>query len=82
MEGRCLPPGSPAGEPHAGRKSLTAVPNDLFSGKALVYRPMEKGYLFYSVGVNGKDEQGRSFDDDPPGDDLVVRMPLPELKRP
>jgi hypothetical protein len=63
-------------------KYLPAVPNDLFSGKALVYRPMEKGYLFYSVGVNGKDEQGRSFDDDPPGDDLVVRMPLPELKRP
>ena len=63
-------------------KYLAAVPNDLFSGKALVYRPSEKGYLFYSVGVNGKDEQGRSYDDDPRGDDLVVRMPLPELKRP
>ena len=39
---------------------LAAVPDDLFSGKPLVYRPTEKGYLFYSVGVNGKDEGGRS----------------------
>ena len=61
-------------------KYLAAVPNDLFSGKALIYRPAKKGYLFYSVGVNGKDEGGRSYDDDPPGDDLRVRMPLPALK--
>ena len=61
-------------------KYLAAVPDDLFSGKALVYRPAEKGYLFYSVGVNGKDEGGRSFNDDPAGDDLPVSMPLPELK--
>src|SRR5262249_25376882 len=59
---------------------LAAVPGDLFSGKALVYRPAEKGYLLYSVGVNGKDEGGRWYDDDPPGDDPAVRMPLPELK--
>jgi hypothetical protein len=62
-------------------KYLAAVPTDLFSGKALIYRPSEKGYLFYSVGVNGKDEGGRWFDDDPPGDDPNVRMPLPELER-
>ena len=61
-------------------KYLAAVPDDLFSGKALVYRPTDKGYLFYSVGVNGKDEGGRSFNDDPAGDDLPVSMPLPELK--
>jgi hypothetical protein len=60
---------------------LAAVPGDLFSGKALIYRPNEKGYLLYSVGVNGKDEGGRWYDDDPPGDDPRVRMPLPELKR-
>jgi hypothetical protein len=62
-------------------KYLASVPDDLFSGKALVYRPSEDGYLLYSVGVNGKDEGGRTFDDDPAGDDLRVRMPLPELKR-
>jgi hypothetical protein len=33
------------------------------------------------VGVNGKDEGGRWYDDVPPGDDPGVRMPLPELKR-
>lgn len=61
-------------------KYLAAVPDDLFANKPLVYRPSEKGYLLYSVGVNGKDEGGRWFDDDPPGDDPNVRMPLPELK--
>ncbi len=61
-------------------KYLAAVPEDLFSGRALVYHPSEKGYLFYSVGVNGKDDGGRSYDDDPPGDDLPVSMPLPALK--
>ncbi len=61
-------------------KYLTSVPSDLFSGKALIYRPSEIGYLFYSVGVNGKDEGGRGADGNPPGDDLSVRMPLPELK--
>jgi hypothetical protein len=60
---------------------LKVVPGDIFSGKALIYRPAEKGYLFYSVGANGKDEGGHWYDDDPPGDDPRVRMPLPELKR-
>jgi hypothetical protein len=62
-------------------KYLERIPQDLFSGKALIYRPSENGYLLYSVGVNGKDDGGRGYDDDPPGDDLVVRMPLPELRR-
>jgi hypothetical protein len=60
---------------------LATIPDDLFSGKALHYRLSEMGYLLYSVGVNGKDDGGREYDDEPPGDDLVVRMPLPELKR-
>lgn len=59
---------------------LKAVPGDLFSGKPLVYRPDAKGYLLYSVGVNGQDDGGRWRDDDPPGDDLRIRMPLPPLK--
>jgi hypothetical protein len=60
---------------------LPSVPNDLFSGKALIYRPSDQGYLLYSVGVNGRDEEGRTFDDSPQGDDVSVHMPLPELKR-
>ncbi|HEV3437375.1 MAG TPA: hypothetical protein VG122_08450, partial [Gemmata sp.] len=61
-------------------KYLAIVLDDLFSGKALIYQPSEKGYLLYSVGVNGKDEGGRWVDDEPPGDDPRVRMPLPPLK--
>ncbi len=58
---------------------LAVVPDDLFSGKALIWRPGEKGYLLYSIGVNGKDEGGRWFEDNPPGDDPRVRMPLAEV---
>jgi hypothetical protein len=54
---------------------LKRVPQDRFSGKALIYRAGKNGYLLYSVGVNGKDDGGRSYEDTPPGDDLVVRMP-------
>lgn len=62
-------------------KYLAAVPGDLFSGKALVYKRTEKGYTFYSVGVNGKDDNGQTYGDDPPGDDLGLALPLPELKK-
>ena len=60
---------------------LPRIPGDLFSGKELTYKPSEKGYLFYSIGPNGKDDGGRWYDDDPPGDDPRVRMPLPPLKK-
>jgi RNA polymerase sigma factor (sigma-70 family) len=62
-------------------KYLAEMPNDLFSGGALVYRPSGDGYLLYSVGVNGRDDDGRGADDSPPGDDPCVRMPLPEPPR-
>src|SRR5262249_25944323 len=56
---------------------LKSVPGDVFSGKELVYRLEANGFLLYSVGVNGVDEGGRWADDTPPGDDIVVRVPLP-----
>jgi hypothetical protein len=59
---------------------LASISNDIFSGKPLIFRRTEKGYLLYSVGLNGSDDEGRWTDDDPPGDDLAVRMPLPALK--
>ena len=62
-------------------KYLAAVPNDVFTDKSLIYKPGENGYLFYSVGPNGKDDGGQWFGDEPPGDDPRVRMPLPELKK-
>ncbi len=57
-------------------KYLPTVPGDLFSGKELVYRPAAGGYVLYSVGPNGKDDGGRGRDDDPAGDDVVVRVPV------
>ena len=54
---------------------LKAVPRDLFTGNALIYRPAANGYLLYSVGPNGKDDGGRGPEDQPQGDDIVVRMP-------
>jgi len=58
-------------------KYLAEIPMDLFTGKALRYQASANGYLLYSVGPNGLDEQGRGMDDSPKGDDLSVRMPLP-----
>jgi RNA polymerase sigma factor (sigma-70 family) len=60
---------------------LNQVPDDLFSGKSLIYRPSGTGYLLYSVGINGLDEEGRDSDDTPAGDDISVRMPLLAMKR-
>jgi hypothetical protein len=62
-------------------KYLATVPGDIFNGKPLIYKPSGKGYLFYSVGPNGKDENGHWYDDVPPGDDPRVKLPLPELKK-
>jgi hypothetical protein len=65
-------------------KYLKEVPTDLFlDDKPLVYKVREKGYQFYSVGVNGKDDGGKTYGDDPPGsDDLGLALPLPEPKKP
>jgi hypothetical protein len=61
-------------------KYIERVPTDLFSGKSLVYKPTDAGYLLYSVGVNGTDDGGKTFGDDPPGDDLRIRMPSAKVK--
>ena len=59
-------------------KYLPEVPIDLFASGPLVYRPSADGYLLYSVGLNGKDDAGRSFDDTPAADDMRVQMPRPK----
>jgi hypothetical protein len=53
------------------RNYLEKIPDDLFSDKPLIYRLEAEGYLLYSVGLNGIDEDGR-------GDDVRVRVPVPE----
>ena len=57
-------------------KYLVTSPEDIFSSKSLIYRLEDKGYLLYSVGPNGTDDEGRGVDDEPRGDDLSVRMPV------
>lgn len=61
-------------------KYMAEIPKDLFTDQPLKYSKTADGYRFYSVGDNEQDEEGRSFDDDPRGDDLVVRMPVPAAK--
>jgi hypothetical protein len=78
---RCVHGNYPKSLDALAPKYLPRIPQDIFSGKPLIYRPSETGYLLYSVGPNGKDDGGRGPDDDPSGDDLVIRMPLPELKQ-
>jgi hypothetical protein len=59
-------------------KYLTEIPKDRFSDSDLIYRRERGGYLMYSVGNNGKDDDGKSIHNDPPdedGDDIVVRTP-------
>jgi len=57
-------------------KYAKAIPDDIYSGKPLIYKPTVSGYELYSVGTNGKDDGGQSLDDEPRGDDYGVRMPF------
>ncbi|MFO1093257.1 MAG: hypothetical protein U0992_08070 [Planctomycetaceae bacterium] len=53
---------------------LAEVPVDPCGGGAYIYKPADGGFLLYSVGANLQDDGGRSFDDNPKGDDLVLRV--------
>ncbi len=60
---------------------LKSIPQDGFTNKPLQYQPQKAGYLLYSVGANGKDDQGqRPSAANPNADDLALRVPSqPEL---
>jgi hypothetical protein len=62
-------------------KYVPQVPLDHFSGKPLAYQPVGNGFLLYSIGPNGKDDDGQWITDTPPGDDVNVRWPLPKLAK-
>jgi hypothetical protein len=59
-------------------KYLAKIPDDLFSGRPLTYQLEDKGCLLYNVGPNGIDDMGHSAEDDPRGDDISVRLPVPK----
>lgn len=56
---------------------LKQVPHDTFSGEELIYLPSEKGFLLYSVGVNGRDDEGMGYGEGNGTDDLNIRIPQP-----
>lgn len=56
-------------------KYCSEVPPDRFSGKPLHYVRQADGFLLYSVGKNAKDDGGRGGNFQPPGDDIVLRIP-------
>jgi len=53
---------------------ISEIPADVFSGRPLIYKRTEKGYLLYSVGENMKDDGGVE-DKDADKDDIAVRVP-------
>ncbi len=66
-------------------KYLPTVPQDIYTNADLIYRPAAAGYLFYSVGPNRIDDQGRDKHSEIDGDDLAVEMPAkepPPVKKP
>ena len=54
---------------------IDEMPFDPFSGVPFRYITEPEGYLLYSVGPNGIDEDGRGSGDIPRGDDIRRRMP-------
>lgn len=55
-------------------KYVPKVPQDLFSGKPIRYSRSEAGCVVYSVGQNGKDDNGRGYNSSPQGDDIGIRL--------
>lgn len=53
---------------------IAEIPVDPCCGTAFVYRPTEGGFVLYSVGTNLTDDGGRGYDDEPRGDDIVLRV--------
>ena len=68
----------PAKLEESAPKYITSIPDDLFANKPLIYRLEGKGFVLYSVGPNGIDDDGRTTEDEPRGDDLAIRLPIPE----
>jgi hypothetical protein len=75
--------GYPEDLPSLEKALSITIPPDLCNGQPLTYSKTKDGYFFYSVGTNGIDQGGKSWNDPPldtsgtKADDLIIRMPLP-----
>jgi hypothetical protein len=56
---------------------ISRVPNERYSEKPLVFKRQGTGFLVYSVGSNGVDDGGKTFDSNPRGDDITIQIPVP-----
>ncbi len=56
-------------------KYIASVPTDPCTAERLRYEWRVDRFLLFSRGTNGVDEDGRSFDDKPPGDDIGLQIP-------
>jgi hypothetical protein len=56
-------------------KYIASVPTDPCTVEPLRYEWRVDRFLLFSRGTNGVDEDGRSFDDKPPGDDIGLQIP-------
>jgi hypothetical protein len=54
---------------------LGEIPHDAFTGRELEYKSTERGYVLYSFGANGNDDQGLGYDDREDADDIAIRVP-------
>ena len=54
---------------------LSEVPQDPFSGKPLLYRRNAKGYVLYSVGLDGRDDGGQPMDQENVFGDMLLDKP-------
>lgn len=61
-------------------KYMAAIPGDPF-GEKFFYLRTEKGYRLWSVGLNGRNDEGRGMFDEPWGDDILVEMPMRPRQR-
>lgn len=57
-------------------KYIAALPANLGGGQALRYQATADGYELVWFGPNEQDEQGRDRNDQPPGDDVRIGVPL------
>lgn len=53
---------------------IARVPRDLFNEQPLHYTRQADGFLLYSVGANAMDDGGSTFDSQPAGDDIVLKI--------
>jgi hypothetical protein len=62
---------------------ISQIPSDPFDGKALRYRRLDDGYLFYSIGADGRDDGGTEPDRQSQGwskgpEDIVFKVQTPK----